>query len=188
MVNLGMFRTARYRGLQHALLGMFWAAQYQCSWATVTHSATSWPEYHLPGPHNAWLFYFCQVCLAEKRHVWREGWVCSLVSWEKNIALKGNCMSNLNLFYFLPFTEYFQGTRGLWWWSLNVPWGVVWVATSSSYVEDTEQLLESLILSGYFWHIFSYNYRASCPWSHSQMRARRKMQLMNAWPSLIAPL
>lgn len=117
MVNLGMFRTARYRGLQHALLGMFWAAQYQCSWATVTHSVTSWPEYHLPGPHNAWLFYFCQVCLAEKRHVWWEGWVCSLVSWEKNIALKGNCMSYLNLFYFLPFTDYFQGTRGLWWWS-----------------------------------------------------------------------
>lgn len=31
----------------------------------------------------------------------------------------------------------------------------MWVVTSSSYVEDTEQLLESLILSGYFFGIFS---------------------------------
>lgn len=37
------------------------------------HSPTSWLKYHLPGSYNAWLFYLCKVCLAEKRNVWGEG-------------------------------------------------------------------------------------------------------------------
>lgn len=55
--------------LVHSML--YWVCSEQpnkkCSWATVTHTATSWPEHHLPGSHNAWLFCFCQVCVVRSK-------------------------------------------------------------------------------------------------------------------------
>lgn len=79
--------------------------------ATVTHTATSWPEYHRPGSHNVWLFYFCQVCLAEKRHVWWEGWVCSLLNWKKEHCSKGQLYVLLQSFLLPAIHWVFSGDQ-----------------------------------------------------------------------------